>query len=60
VRKTNLLALGDDVSEQLSVDLGIVATLLESYTIDLLGLDGRWLVGWIDLSGTISSRKSTV
>ena len=60
VRRTNLLALGDDVSEQLRVDFGIVAALLKSDTVDLLGLDSWWLVGWIDLWRAFSSRKSRV
>ena len=44
-RMTNLLVFGDDVFEQLCVDLGIVAALLEVNTVNLAGLDlGRGIV----------------
>ena len=44
-----ILVLGDYVLEELRIDFGVVAGLLEGDAVDLLGLNGRRNVGGIDL-----------
>ena len=46
---THFLVLADDVFKELRADTGVVASLLEVYTVYLSPLHLRWSVCWVHL-----------